>query len=179
MFEISSLVVLALVTTMLGISLRWYFTARARREALLGGLSVLRNLAPELPPSHPVRRRLESSPVAEISFEEIVALVREPQLEPSARVLLQLADRAAWVDRFAQFAVHLGIMGTVLALLSMDASDLQGFRSSLPKALGTTFWGLVGALSLSAVAGLCDSLLGNVTRQAREALVAGFANARD
>jgi hypothetical protein len=41
-------------------------------------------------------------------------------------------------------------------------------------ALGTTFWGLVGALALSAIAGACDALLDRARQHVREALLEGL-----
>ena len=41
-------------------------------------------------------------------------------------------------------------------------------------ALGTTFWGLIGAIGLSIVAGACESLLERASQHVREALLAGL-----
>lgn len=174
-----SLFVLAADATMLGVSVAWWIRARGQHGRLVGRMSMLRDLVPTLSREHPVRKRLEASPVAELSFEEIAALMRGRQLEQPARVLLQLGERAPWIDRFAQFAVHLGILGTVTALATADATDLQGFRAALPRALGTTFWGLIGALALSVVAGSCDALLASATRIVREALIEGSGSPGD
>src|SRR5690606_16260103 len=159
-----SLSVLATDVVMIGVSVAWWLRARAQHGLLVGRMSMLRDLVPALPREHPVRKRLEASPVAELSFEEIATLMHGRQLETPARALLQLGERAPWIDRFAQLAVHLGILGTVTALALADTTDLRGFRAALPRALGTTFWGLVGAVVLSTVAGLCDALLASATR---------------
>jgi hypothetical protein len=70
--------------------------------------------------------------------------------------------------------VHLGILGTVFALVTSDPTDLDSFRARLPVALGTTFWGLVGALVLSILAGACESVLDRARQSVREALLAGL-----
>ena len=80
----------------------------------------------------------------------------------------------AWIERFAQFSVHLDILGTVFALVNSDPNDLDSFRASLPTALGTTFWGLIGALLLSVIAGACDSLLERSRHAVRLALLEGL-----
>jgi hypothetical protein len=94
--------------------------------------------------------------------------------EPAARQLIRLTERVGWIERFAQFSVHLGILGTVFALVSSDPTDLESFRASLPMALGTTFWGLIGALALSGVAGACDSLIERARQHVRLALLEGL-----
>jgi hypothetical protein len=174
LFDAYSIVVLAIVVAMIAISLAWQRSGRAHFEQLRGGLGVLRNVGRQLAPDHPIRKRLESAPVVDLSFEEIARLMAGDRVEPAARSLIGLQARTAWIERFAQYAVHLGILGTVWALVRSDPTDLEGFRASLPTALGTTFWGLVGALALSTLAGACDSLLDRARLHVREALLVGL-----
>ena len=54
------------------------------------------------------------------------------------------------------------------------AAGSEGFRARLPMALGTTFWGLIGAIVLSLVAGACESLLERASQHVREALLEGL-----
>lgn len=179
MLEPSSLLVLLLVTAMLTVSLVWWIAARIRRDGLLGALSVVRELAPALPATHPLRRRSEVSPSSEIALEEIVRVLRDHRIASAARGLLRLSDRLVWIERFAQFSVHVGILGTVYALLTADATELAGLRTSLPAALGTTFWGLLGALGLSTVAGLSESLILRTSREVRDAFFEGLDRESD
>lgn len=172
-----SILVVVVVAAMLATALAWLRGAAREHERLIGGLSVLRRIGAELAADHPIRRRLESAPVVDLSFEEIARLMTGQAVEPAARTLIRLGERIAWVERFAQLAVHLGILGTVFALVSADPSDLEAFRARLPTALGTTFWGLVGAIALSVVAGACESLLGRASQHVREALLAGLDRA--
>ncbi|NVB38994.1 hypothetical protein G6O69_14220 [Pseudenhygromyxa sp. WMMC2535] len=157
LFDPLAIVVLLVIAAMITAAATWLRRARAAADQLRGGLGVLRKVAAELAPEHPIRRRLEAAPVSELSFEELAHLLRGAAGEP-ARALLGLGQQIAWIERFAQFAVHLGILGTVFALVASDPTDLEAFRARLPTALGTTFWGLCGALSLSALAGRCESL---------------------
>lgn len=169
-----SLVVLALVGAMLVVAILWILSARRDSDALAGGLSVLRRVGRDLPREHPIRKRLESAPIVEVSFEEIAHLLGSEGVGESARALVGLRERLAWVERFAQLSVHLGILGTVLALVTSDPTDLDAFRSRLPTALGTTFWGLVGAVGLSALAGTVESTLERTGQRVRDALLGGF-----
>lgn len=154
-----SLLVLALVLAMVGVAGEWYRRGRQHLDQLRGGAQVLAHLAADLPADHPVRVRLERAPVAELSLEELVVLVRDDAGGPAARGLLALQQRAAWIERFAQFAVHLGILGTVLALMLVDAGEVDSFRARLPMALSTTFFGLIGALMLGTIGGAVDAVL--------------------
>jgi hypothetical protein len=174
LFDPLSLVVLALVALMIGLSLAWLGGARRQADVLAGGLQVLRRVGRQLAPEHPIRRRLESAPVVDLAFEEIARLMSGNRVEPAAQVLVRLPSRIGWVERFAQIAVHLGILGTVLSLVASDPTDLEGFRARLPSALGTTFWGLVGALALSTIAGACESLLDRAQLLVRQALLDGL-----
>lgn len=174
LFDPSSLVVLAIVLAMIGLSLRWLRGAQRQADVLAGGLRVLRRVGRQLAPDHPIRRRLESAPVVDLAFEEIARLMSGDRVEPAAQVLVHLPGRIGWVERFAQFAVHLGILGTVLSLVASDPTDLDAFRARLPGALGTTFWGLLGALSLSTIAGACESLLDRAQLLVRRALLEGL-----
>jgi hypothetical protein len=179
LFDPLSIAVLVIVAGMLAVSLRWHSRGRARLEQLRGGLAVLRNVGRELAADHPIRKRLESAPVVDLSFEEIARLMAGDRVEPAARALIELQTKAPWIDRFAQYAVHLGILGTVFALVSSDPTDLESFRAGLPMALGTTFWGLVGALALSAIGGACDTTLERARLHVREALLVGLEAERE
>ncbi|MDC0715887.1 MotA/TolQ/ExbB proton channel family protein [Nannocystis bainbridge] len=174
LFDPFSIVVLAAVLAMTALSLGWLAGAARHRDVLAGGLVVLRKIGAQLAENHPIRRRLESAPVVDLSFEELARLLSGQQVEPAARALIRLGERISWIERFAQLAVHLGILGTVFALVSSDPTDLEGFRASLPMALGTTFWGLIGAIALSLVAGACETLLERASQHVREALLEGL-----
>lgn len=174
LFDTLSIAVLALVIGMIALSLVWHRSARSHFEQLRGGLRVLRRVAGQLRDDHPIRKRLEAAPVVDLSFEEIARLMVGDRIEPDARALVELQTKTAWIERFAQYAVHLGILGTVFALVSSDPTDLDSFRASLPMALGTTFWGLVGALALSSIAGACDTLFDHARLHVREALLEGL-----
>lgn len=177
LFDPFSLVVLAAVGLMIAVSLGWLRDAARQRDLLEGGLKVLRRIGSELAADHPIRRRLESAPVVALSFEEIARLMSGQQVEPAARTLVRLGERIGWVERFAQLSIHLGILGTVFALVNSDPTDLAGFRARLPMALGTTFWGLIGAIALSVIAGACESLLERASQHVREALLVGLERA--
>lgn len=174
LFDPFSIVVLAATLAMTALSLGWLRGAARQRDVLAGGLIVLRKIGAQLAADHPIRRRLESAPVVDLSFEELARLLSGQQVEPAARTLIRLGERIGWVERFAQLSVHLGILGTVFALVSADPTDLEGFRARLPMALGTTFWGLIGAIALSLIAGACESLLGRASQHVREALLEGL-----
>jgi hypothetical protein len=174
LFDPLSIVVLAIVIGMILLSWSWHARGRARFAELSGGLKVLRNVGRQLAPDHPIRKRLESAPVVDLSFEEIARLMAGDKVESAARTLIELQTKTAWIERFAQYAVHLGILGTVFALVSSDPTDLESFRAGLPMALGTTFWGLVGALALSVIAGGCEALIERARQHVREALLEGL-----
>lgn len=174
LFEPSSVVVLAAVLTMVGLSLWWIRGAQAQLDRLTGALSVLRSVAHALPTDHPIRRRLESAPVADLAFEEIARLLARDKAAPAAEAMVRLPNTIQWIERFAQFSIHLGILGTVFALVSSDPTDLEAFRARLPSALGTTFWGLVGALGLSAIAGTAENIVHRATGLVRTALLEGL-----
>lgn len=174
LFETSSIAVLVVVLAMVGGSLWWFRQAQQHLDQLAGALEVLRRVAGQLPDAHPIRRRLESAPVVDLAFEEIARLLSGDRVAQAAQSLVRLQARVGWIERFAQFAIHLGILGTVFALVSSDPTDLEGFRARLPSALGTTFWGIVGALLLSSVAGLCEGLFQRAQVQVREALLEGL-----
>lgn len=177
LFDPFSIVVVVAVGLMLALSLAWLRGAAQQRDLLIGGLMVLRKIGAQLADNHPIRRRLESAPVVDLSFEEIARLMSGQTVEPAARTLIRLGERLGWIERFAQLAVHLGILGTVFALVNSDPTDLEGFRARLPMALGTTFWGLIGAIGLSIVAGACESLLERASQHVREALLIGLEQA--
>ncbi len=174
LFDPLSVIVLLVTAAMIGASLSWLWTGRERFATLRGGLAVLRRVGQQLHPDHPIRRRLEAAPVVDLAFEEIARLMAGDRVEPAAQVLVRLGGKISWIERFAQFAIHLGILGTVFALVSSDPTDLEGFRARLPSALGTTFWGLVGALALSSIAGACEGLLDRARLHVREALLEGL-----
>lgn len=176
LFDPFSVAVLLAVIMMIAASSMWTFGARRAFDRLSGGLGVLRKIAGELNADHPIRKRLESAAVVDLSFEEIARLLEGDavQVDSAAHVLLRLRERITWMERFAQFSVHLGILGTVYALVSADPTDLDAFRASLPLALGTTFWGLVGALGLSGIAGAAESVLERASLHVRQALLAGL-----
>lgn len=177
LFDPLSVVVVVIIAAMWGVSLAWLRAAARQRDLLTGGLMVLRRVGSQLAADHPIRRRLESAPVVDLSFEEVARLMHGQAVEPAARTLVRLGERIGWVERFAQLAVHLGILGTVAALVSADPTDLVGFRARLPMALGTTFWGLIGAIGLSLIAGACESLLERASQLVREALLEGLEQA--
>ena len=176
LFDPLSVAVLLAILLMVGASAKWTFGARRAFDRLAGGLGVLRRVSAELHAEHPIRKRLESAPVVDLSFEEIARLLEgdAAHVDSDAHVLLRLREQITWMERFAQFAVHLGILGTVYALVSSDPTDLDAFRASLPLALGTTFWGLMGALGLSGIAGAAESVLERASLQVRQALLAGL-----
>lgn len=169
-----SLAVLVAVVAMIGHAVGWLRGAQRQADVLSGGLQVLRRVGRQLAPDHPIRRRLESAPVVDLAFEEIARLMSGDRVEPAAQVLVRLGGRIGWIERYAQFAVHLGILGTVFSLVASDPTDLDAFRSRLPSALGTTFWGLLGALALSSIAGACESLLDRAQLLVRQALLDGL-----
>ena len=174
LFDPLSLFVLLVVVAALAVAATWFRQAQREKDRLRGGLDVLRRVGSALPPEHPIRRRLESAPVVELSFEEIARLMSGDEIEPAARTLVRLETRTGWIERLAQLSIHLGILGTVFALVNSDPTDLESFRSRLPIALGTTFWGLIGAVGLSIIAGACETLLDRASQHVREALLAGL-----
>jgi hypothetical protein len=173
-FDPLSLVVLALVTMMVIVAGLWWTAGRRQLDALRGGLQMLRGIGRTLPADHPIRKRLESAPVVDLSFEEIARLMRGDTVQSAVDTLIHLRIRLGWVERFGQLAIHLGILGTVFALVTSDPTDLDGFRARLPMALGTTFWGLIGAVGLSAIAGACEAVLERAEQLVRDALLEGF-----
>lgn len=179
LFDPLALIVLTAILAMVGTSGYWFRRGQEAFDQVVGALKVIRQVAAELPPGHPIRKRLETAPVADLSFEEVTRLMSGDPNEPATHELLRLAARMAWVERFAQFSVQLGILGTVFALVSSDPTDLEGFRARLPMALGTTFWGLIGALGLSGIAGACEGLLERARRHVRLALLEGLEAKED
>ena len=174
LFDPLAIAVLAAILAMSGASLLWFRQGQQAFDQVTGALKVLRKVAASLAADHPIRKRLEAAPVVDLSFEEITRLMSGDPSEPAARSLVRLHERIGWIERFAQFAVHLGILGTVFALVSSDPTDLEGFRARLPSALGTTFWGLIGALMLSGIAGACESLFDRARQHVRMALLEGL-----
>ena len=174
LFDPLAIAVLIAIVAMSGAALRWFVQGQQAFDQVTGALKVLRRVAASLAADHPIRKRLEAAPVVDLSFEEITRLMSGDASEPAARSLVRLHERISWIERFAQFAVHLGILGTVFALVSSDPTDLEGFRARLPSALGTTFWGLIGALVLSGIAGSCESLFDRARQHVRMALLEGL-----
>lgn len=167
-----SILVVVVITTLIVMAVVWYVAGQRQFQSLQGGLRVLRRVGLELHAEHPVRKRLESAPVVDLSFEEIAKLMTgQKDVEPAALALIRLRERVNWIERFAQYATHLGILGTVFALVSSDPTDLESFRAGLPLALGTTFWGLIGALILSTVAGASETVLERANHVVRNALL--------
>ena len=170
LFGAGGLVVLAAVTALAVVSLRWLAGGRRCLHQLRGAASALSGVVEHLPPSHPLRVRLDNSPVSDVAFEEI-AMVMTGDAQRAAEGLLRLQQHTGWMERFSQAAIHLGILGTVVALISSDPSDLAQFRASLPLALGTTFWGLIGGLVLSWVVGSADEVLSDAQQRVRMGLL--------
>ncbi len=167
-----SLVVLGLVLVMLAIGGWWTSQAYSRVAELGGATKVLRSIGLELDEAHPIRRRLESTRADNISLEELASLLsNHKEAADLVEALLALQVSMRWIERFAQMSIHLGILGTVVALVGTDPSDIEVFRASLPRALGTTFWGLIGALGLSTLAGYAESVEEKAARELRKALV--------
>lgn len=179
LFDPLGVVVLVAVLAMTGTAAVWFRRGQQAFDQLTGALKVLRRVAAELAADHPIRKRLEAAPVVDLSFEEITRLMSGDASEPAARALIRLGERIAWIERFAQFAVHLGILGTVFALISSDPTDLDGFRARLPSALATTFWGLIGAMMISGIAGACEALVERARQYVRLALLEGLERLPD
>ncbi len=169
-----AIAMMVIIIVMAAVALAWRRRGEARLDEVRGGLATIRQLGRELHPRHPIRLRLEAAPVAELSLEELAHLLHGSRPGPAAKDLLRLENRLQWVERFAQFSVHLGILGTVLSLAVSDPTDLESFRGQLPLALGTTFWGLVGALGLSSLAGAIENLLADARQELRLGLLSSF-----
>lgn len=174
-FGTGGLVVLIAISGLIGTAVRWIFLGRTSLDQLTGAAQVLRAVQKELPADNPIRRRLESAPVSEISFEELAQLMAsDPTKEAAARGLIALTRHVRWLERFGQVAIHMGILGTVAALITSDPSNLASFRGQLPLALGTTFWGIVGALTLSSLAGVADGIIDSAEQRVRNGLLKTF-----
>lgn len=171
---LSVIVVVALIIgLMCWYAFRSFALMRQEIGAFRGGLPVLRRVGLELPPEHPIRKRLESAPVVDVSFEEIAHLLGSEGTGAAAAVLVELRNRLSWIERYAQLAIYFGIIGTVTALVFSDTADLTAFRSRLPIALITTLFGLFGAIVLSWVAGRIESGLEDAAQIVRNALLQG------
>ena len=166
--------VLAAVFVMICFAAWWMFSAHLQSKVLRSNLTLLRQLGRDLPPEHRIRKRLESTPVGDLSFEEIAHLPGSAGVEVAAKKLVKLRNHLSWIERFAQLAIYLGIIGTVFALLMSDPTDLTAFRSRLPTALFTTFIGLFGAIVLSVLSGVVESSIENAAQHVRNALLKGI-----
>lgn len=169
-----SLLIFLAISAMAVLAAIWMRKGQHSMDLLEGGVAMLRRLAGDLNPRHPIRVRLESAPVAELSFEEISKIMTGKHTKGAADGLLKLQERMLWIERFAQFALHLGILGTVFALMRSDPTDLEAFRAKLPLALGTTFWGLIGSLIISSIGGTIDSLMERARLIIRRAILEGL-----
>ena len=96
----AALLVMAVVTVLVAVAGRWVAGNRRHFDALRGGLDVLRKVGRELPPEHPIRRRLESAPVVEVSFEEIAHLLGAEGVGAAALALLRLRSQLNWIERW-------------------------------------------------------------------------------
>ena len=172
---LTTIVVVALIIgLMCWYAFRSWALMRQKIDEFGGGLAVLRQVGLDLAPEHPIRKRLESAPVVDVSFEEIAHLLNSKEgAGAAAAVLVELRNRLSWIERYAQLAIYFGIIGTVAALVFSDTTDLTAFRSRLPIALITTLFGLFGAIVLSWVAGRIESGLENAAKIVREALLTG------
>jgi hypothetical protein len=166
--------VLVLNIALIVMALRWLAQGRGALSQLKGGASALRGVISDLTERHPLLQRLSASPTADISFEEIAA-VMDGAPKDAARSLMLLRHRIGWIDRFAQIAIHLGILGTVTALILSDPSRLDEFRANLPLALGTTFWGLAAALTLSWVGGAAEDVVEEAEQEVRMGLLGSLS----
>ena len=166
--------VAAAVVVMIVVAVWWLSLVYRKSEALLGGLTELRRFGRDLPPEHRIRKRLESAPVVDVSFEEIAPLLGSEGVGVAAKELVKLRNRLSWIERFAQLAIYLGIFGTVFALVRSDPTDLTAFRSQLPTALYTTFIGLLGAIVLSVLSGVVETRLEDAAQRVRDALLKGL-----
>lgn len=169
-----SLAILAIIASMVVAAARWLMSGSRNDAELEGGLKVLRSVGAGLRADHPVRRRLESGPVSELSLEELAQLLVGKQGNAAANGLLVLEHRLNWMERFAQLSTYLGILGTVLGLVLSDPTDLTLFRQKLTLGLGATFYGLVGALIISVLTGSAEQLVVRARQRMRMALVASF-----
>lgn len=174
LFQPFSLVILLLIAGMVVTAVRWLLRGSRDDAQLDGGLRVLRRVGGSLGADHPIRKRLESGPVTELSLEELAQLLVGKDGNAAANGLLALEHRLNWMERFAQFSTYLGILGTVLGLVLSDPNNLALFRQKLTMGLGSTFYGLVGALIISVVTGSAEQLLVRARQRMRIALVESF-----
>lgn len=170
----TSVLVLFAIIGMIFVSAQWFRIGQRSVDQLTGGLHALRRFSADLSPNHPVRKRIESAPVVEISLEEVAKLMSTHSSGAAVEGLLALQQRSAWIERFSQICVHLGILGTVLSLVASDPSKMESFRQQLPMALGTTFWGLIGTLVLSTISGAVNGSLERTAQLIRRALIDSF-----
>ena len=167
--------VVALIIGLMCLYVVWRFALmRQEFDAFRGGLNVLGQVGRELPPEHPIRKRLESETVVDVSFEEIAHLLGSKGAGAAAAVLVKSRNLLSLSERCAQLAIYFGIIGTVTALVFSDPADLTAFRSRLPSALFTTLIGLFGAIVLSCVAGMIESRIENAAQNVRNALLKGM-----
>ena len=160
-----------IILTMWFYAFRSWWLMRQESDVFRGVLSTLRKVGLDLHPEHPIRKRLELAPVVDLSFEEIARLLRSQDAGKAAEVLVRLRNRLSRIERYAQLAIYIGIIGTVSALVFSDTTDLTAFRSRLPMALITTLLGLLGAIVLSWVADRIESGLEDATQMVRDAVL--------
>jgi hypothetical protein len=177
LFQPFSLAVLVLVMGMLSASVAWYLRGSRDDAELEGGIKVLRRVGTSLRADHPVRKRLESGPVTELSLEELAQLLVGKEGNAAANGLLALEHRLNWMERFAQFSTYLGILGTVLGLVMSDPNNLVLFRQKLTLGLGATFYGLMGGLLINIATGSAEQLIVRARQRMRMALIASFDTA--
>ncbi len=174
-----SIAILLVVAFMVVASARWLARGSRDDSELAGGLKVLRRVGGALGPEHPIRKRLESGPVTELSLEELSQLLVGKEGDAAANGLLALEHRLNWMERFAQLSTYLGILGTVLGLVMSDPANLILFRKKLTLGLGSTLYGLVGALLISVITGSAEQLLVRARQRMRMALIASFERVPD
>ncbi|NUP11533.1 MAG: hypothetical protein HOW73_36270 [Polyangiaceae bacterium] len=174
LFQPFSLAILFIVASMVVTAAGWMRRGARDDAELEGGLKVLRRLGGALGANHPVRKRLESGPVTELSLEELAQLLVGKEGNAAANGLLALEHRLNWMERFAQLSTYLGILGTVLGLVLSNPNDLVLFRQKLTLGLGSTFYGLVGALIISVVTGSAEQIILKARQRMRMALIESF-----
>ena len=116
------------VVVMIIVAVWWMFSAHLQSKVLRSNLTLLRQLGRDLPPEHRIRKRLESTPVGDLSFEEIAHLPGSEDVEVAAEKLVKLRNHLSWIERFAQLAIYLGIFA-VKVPWGWDERDLDDGKS--------------------------------------------------